>query len=216
MSLSKRPGSSPGGPEYGQSGPPAWLIFLTGIALVFAAYYLWLGFQDYVESGGLGILESAEQAELVNTATAERIATQTQSVIIRNPLPTGTPIPECMDFRVNVAVANLRAFPQPDAPILDGLTEGTVVCVLQRTADEDWYLIDRNPRTRTIEEGYIFYNIIEAVNPTPTPSNTVTPAPTVTPMPTDDITLTPTSTPDIATATGSTTAPTPTIAIPNT
>lgn len=191
MSLSKRPGSRPSGPEYGKSGPPAWLVFLVGVALVFASYYLWLGFQEYVESGGLGVLESEEQAQVISTATAQRVATQTQSVIM-NPLPTGTPIPECMDFRVTVNVANLRAFPQRDAPILDGLTQNTVVCVLGLSENGDWYLIDRNPRTRNVEEGYIFNNIIEAVNPTPTPSITLTPAPTVTPLPTEEPSITPT------------------------
>ncbi len=200
MSLSKRPGTSPSGPQYGQSGPPAWLVFLIGIAVVFAAYYLWLGFQDFIESGGLGIQESQQQAQIVSTATAERIATQTQSVIVRNPLPTGTPMPECMDFIVNVPVANMRAFALPDAPILDGLIEGTVVCALELTGEaNEWYLIDRNPRTRTIEEGYIYYNIIEAVNPTPTPTITSTPAPTITPMPTSEATATPTPPPTTST-----------------
>lgn len=213
MSLSRRPSSNPRGPEYGKSGPPAWLVFLVGVALVFAAYYLWLGFQEYIESEGLGVLESEEQAQIVSTATAQRIATQTQSVVM-NPVPTGTPIPQCEDFRVTVNVANLRAFPQRDAPILDGLTQGTVVCVLSLSADGDWYLIDRNPRTRNIEEGYIFYNIIEAVNPTPTPSTTPTPAPTVTPLPTEAATITPTPGPtDPPRSETRTPPPTPTVAL---
>lgn len=207
MSLGKRPGSAPRRPSasYGQSGPPAWLVFLVGVALVFGSYYLWMGFRQFASSGGLAIQRSTDEAQVVTTATAESQATQTQAVIIAPPV-TRTAIPACEEFRVTVPVANLRSLPALDAPVLEGIPEGDIVCVISRS--EDWYLIDRNTRTRSIEEGYMFYNIIEAVNPTPTPSLTWTPAPTVTQRPTEPPTSTPSPAPTLTPDPAATAAPT--------
>lgn len=174
-----------------RSGPPAWLVFLVAVALVFGGYYLIRGAQDFLRTGGLGVQEATERAQIIASATADREArnpTQSGAIVL---IPTGTPPPACIDFRVVVSSARVRA--SPDGAVLTGFPQGTLVCVIRRAENNDaWYLIDQNPRTRRIDEAYISEAVIEAVNPTPTPSHTPTPLPTVTPMP---ISATPTITP---------------------
>jgi hypothetical protein len=163
-----------------------------GVALVFGVYYLWIGLRDFISSGGLGIVEATEQAIEETTATA--IQAESNFVAI-TPLPTFTPLPECQDFVVVVPNAIIRASSSTTSPILDSISEGETVCVIDRAANEDWYVIDQNPLTRRIETGYMFHNIIEALNPTPTPSKTFTPPPTITSMPSPTRTITPTPAP---------------------
>lgn len=181
-----------------RSGPPAWLVFLVAVALVFGGYYLIRGAQDFLRTGGLGVQEATARAQIIASATADRearIPTQSGAIEL---IPTGTPPPACIDFRVVVSSARVRA--SPDGAVLTGFPQGTLVCVISRAeSNSAWYLIDQNPRTRRIDEAYISENVIEAVNPTPTPSRTPTPLPTVTSMP---VSATPTITPTFtATAT---------------
>ena len=192
--LGKRPSTHSKRPRHGGSSFPAWFIFLIGMALAFGAYYLWVGVNNFVASGGLGVAEATQRIVALVTATAEQVQTREASL---TPRATETPLPVCLDFVVIVPSAIVRAAPNTAAPILDALPEGTTVCVIETTAeDADWYLIDTNPRSRhRIEAGYMYYNIIEAVNPTPTPSDTFTPAPSVTPLPTITPSVTPTITP---------------------
>ena len=68
-------------------GVPAWLVFVVAVAIVLAAYYLWVGVQNYLRTGGLGVVEATRQAELIVTATADRV----QGVPTRTPVPTFTP-----------------------------------------------------------------------------------------------------------------------------
>jgi len=186
----KRPASS-----YRRGGPPSWLIFLLGIAVVFGLFYLWTGIQNFIASGGLPIFEATEQAVEVATETAVQVQTQ-QTVSTIPPRPTATPFPECIDFVVNVPSAVVREGPTTGSLALDSITEGEVVCVISRAeTNPEWYLIDENPATRRIEPAYMFEDIIQALNPTPTPTNTFTPAPTVTPVPTATPTLSPTPAP---------------------
>ena len=165
------------------SGPPTWFVFLVAIALVFAAYYIWLGLRDFVQTGGLGISEATEQAIVVATATAERI------VQIQTELPTArpslTPIPECQDFVVIVPNAIVRARPSTSSAIVTSFFENDVVCVIGREGDTEWYIIDSNPETMRINIAFMHESVIRALNPTLTPTNTSTPAPTVTPLSTN-------------------------------
>ncbi|MFN8377367.1 MAG: SH3 domain-containing protein [Anaerolineae bacterium] len=160
----------------GGGGPPGWLIVLVAVALVFAGFYLLQGTQTFFRTGGLGVQEATERAQAVSTATAERVTRMaTQPTELR---PSATPQPECQDFRVIVPNAVVRAQPSASSGILTGLTQGTVVCVLGRAGDPEWYVIDLNPATRRLDEAYMNEVVIEAVHPTPTSLPTVTPAPT--------------------------------------
>lgn len=192
--LGKKPPSHstrPRRPRYPDNSVPAWLVFLMGMAIVFGGYYLWQGVADFIASGGLGVAEATQRVTVLDTATAEQIQAQIDRL---TPRATWTPMPECIDFVVIVPTALVRELPSTASAVLDALPEGEIVCVIgQDPTDSEWYIIDRNPRTtRRIEPGYMFYNIIDALNPTPTPSDTFTPAPTVTPAP-----ATPTPTPTV-------------------
>jgi len=194
----------------GSGGAPAWLVFVVAVAIVFATYYLWLGVQNYLRTGGLGVAEATRQAELIITATAVRV----QSVPSLTPVPTFTPVPPCQDFVVSVPSAIVRDQPNPRAAIVTSLAAGETVCVLGREGSSEWYSIDHNPRTRRLELVYMHETVIEAVNPTPTPSLTPTPLPTVTPLPSATPTPSPeprpTRTPDPAATDTPTPTPTPT------
>lgn len=165
-------------------GPPTWFIFLIAVAIVFGGYYLLRGAQQFVMTGGLGVDESTAQAQSQGSATAVWITPRATSGSVQL-LPTGTPVPECLDFRVSVPNAIVRSQPGPSGAIETGMTQGEIVCVLGRAeGNPEWYLIDMNPDTRRIEAAYMNEDVIEAVNPTPTPSRTPLPLPTVTPGPT--------------------------------
>jgi hypothetical protein len=199
MTLGKRPRTQPRRSQYGyggrstNSGPPAWLVFLMGIALVFGVYYLWSGFQEYLSTGGLGAAEATNRAMTVIPPTQEAADAEAPSFSESGftAVPSATEIPPCMDFAVSVPSAIVRAQPSTNSAILDSLSQGETVCVRGQEANGDWYVIDRNPNTRRLETAYMSSDIIEAVNPTPTPTQTLTPAPSVTDAPT----LTPSRTP---------------------
>lgn len=195
--FSRKPSSQSKRLSYGRSGPPTWLAFLLGIALVFGVYYLWTGFRNFLSTSGFGVVEATEQSVAQDTATAAMIEIQQQ---INTPLPSATPLPECLDFQVVVDAAVVRERPSTNSTPLDTWKYGEIVCVINREEDSEWYLIDRNPRTRRIENAYMREDVIDAINPTPTPTRTYTPAPTVTDAPTFTPTQTftpaPTVTPD--------------------
>jgi hypothetical protein len=178
MSLGRRP---PRVSRRGGNGPPAWLIFLVGVALVFGGYYLWLGAQNFLRTGGRGVVEATERAVIVASATAERVI----PTRLATTQFTATPVPECMTFIVSVPNARVRAAPSESSATITSYFANEEVCVLGRAApDSEWYMIDQNPRTRRQELAYMHESVLKALNPTPTPSNTPTPLPTVTSMPT--------------------------------
>ncbi len=192
------------------SGAPAWLVLVVAVAIVFGAYYLWVGVQNYLRTGGLGVVEATRQAELVVTATAARV----RSVPTRTPVASFTPVPPCQDFVVSVPSAIVRGQPTTRGQIVTSLSAGQTVCVLGREGSSEWYAIDQNPRTRRVELAYMHETVIQPLNPTATPSRTPTPLPTVTPLPTLTPTLSPTprptDTPDPAATATPTPSPTPT------
>jgi hypothetical protein len=184
MTLGRRPTN-----QRGRDGLPAWLIFLIGIALVFGVYYVWLGVQSFLRSGGRGIIESTQSAALVSTATAASIETGIPTV-----KPTTTPFPPCDPFIVIVPNARVRAAPSDSGAVLTSFFMNDPVCVEGRAApDSEWYIIDWKPETRRVDIAYMHDSVIEAKNPTPTPTNTQKPPPSVTPQPT----LTPSRTPKV-------------------
>lgn len=183
MSFRSRPSRSGG-------GPPAWLVFLVAVAFVFGAYYVYQGAQNFIRTGGLGVEEATARAQVVSTATSQQ-ATRFATSAPMTPRPTFTPIPECQDFRVIVPNAIVREGPSESSRLLGGLNAGSIVCVLGREEGSDWYSIDRNPETQRVELAYMNEVVIEAVNPTLTPSRTPSPLPTVTTAPTDTPSITP-------------------------
>lgn len=160
----------------GGGGPPGWLILLIAVALVFGGFYLLQGATTFLRTGGLGVEEATQRAQVVSTATAQRVTRMaTQPAELR---PSATPQPECQDFRVIVPNAVVRERPDAGSGIVTGLSSGTIVCVLGRAGVPDWYLIDLNPATRRLDEAYMNEVVIEAVYPTATSLPTVTAAPT--------------------------------------
>jgi hypothetical protein len=161
---------------------PAWLVFLVAVALVFGSFYLWDGLQRYVRTGGLGVAESTARAGIVATATAERVTRG--AVMTRTPAPTPTALPECQAFRVlvvNAPTALVRAAPNSSGRVLDAFPNETDVCVLWREPNSEYYAIDSNPETQRYEIAYMHESVLEALNPTLTPSPSHTPPPSVTP-----------------------------------
>ncbi|MBK8020672.1 MAG: SH3 domain-containing protein [Chloroflexi bacterium] len=178
-----------------RSRSPSPLAFLIAIAIVFGAYYLFTGFQTYLRTGGLGVEEATRQAEVIASATADRV-TRALPVAQMTLRPTATPPPTCQDFRVSVPAGIVRETPSTSGTVVTQFTQGTVVCVLGREANSEWYTIDLNPNTRRIDLAYMHETVIEAVNPTPTATQTL-PA-TATPVPVSP-TLSPSSAASTAT-----------------
>jgi hypothetical protein len=168
-------------------GPPAWLIFLIGIAVVFGLYYVWVGAQNFLRTGGGSVAQSTSVAEVFATATAGSLRPTGQGVVIRA-TPTAV---VCEQFRVIVPSARVRDLPNENAAVIDALSQDNLVCVYGRPdPSSEWYTVDSNPNTRRIEVAYMHESVIAPVNPTPTPSRTPTLPPSVTP--TDTPTRTPT------------------------
>jgi hypothetical protein len=185
---------------------PPWLIFIIAVAVVFGLFYLWQGFQAYLRSGGLGVIETTAQAREIASATAQQIVQSRPTA-----RPTATPIPDCVAFVVEVRSAIVRERPNTNAPLVTAWPEGTQVCVIgPAPEDPEWYIVDGNPETRRVEFAYMHQDIIRALNPTLTPSKTFTPPPTVTPLPTSAATRTPTAIPTATIDPDSTDTPTAT------
>ncbi len=166
---------------------PAWLSFLIAVGLVFGGFYLFQGMQEFFRTGGLGVQEATRQAEIIASATAERVTRLpgggsgiAAAVTLR---PTATPPPPCQDFRVSVRAGIVRASPASSGAVLTQLNEGATVCVLGRETGSEWYTLDLNPNTRRIELAYMHESVIRAVNPTATPTRTLPPTRTSTPAP---------------------------------
>lgn len=191
-----------------RAGQPPWLIFLVAIAVVFGGYYLWLGVQAYLRTGGLGVIEATQQAQVQATATADRVVLNVGPTL----RPTFTPIPECKLFVVSVPSAIVRDQPNTAGQIIDSWDMGTRVCMIDRAPeDREWYIIDRDPQTRRIEFAYMHETVIVAQNPTATPTRTPTPLSTVTPLPSDTPTPTPEVIPTDTPNRNATRTPTPTV-----
>jgi hypothetical protein len=148
----------------------------------FGIYYLIRGAQTFVRTGGVGAEEATRLAETAARQITFDTPTSSGSMSI---LPTWTPQIECADFRVSVPNAIVREQPNSSGTIITGYEQGTIVCVVRREPpDGEWYLIDLDPETRRLNEAYMNEEVVEPVNPTPTPSRTFTPLPTVTLAPT--------------------------------
>lgn len=179
------------------SGPPAWIVFLAGVALIFGLYYVWLGVRDFLAYGPLPP-NPTQQAEQQMTAAFESAANKSILPTLR---PTLTPLPTCQRYTVRVEEVNVRTGPDVSADFIEKRQQGTEICVLSLQEGTGWFLIDLDPSTRRIEPGYIRADLLDAANPSPTPYPSITPAPTITltpshtPTATATVTPTPTRTP---------------------
>lgn len=181
----------PNRPSQQNNGPPAWFVFLLAVAFVFGAYYFWINLQTFMRTGGLSVAQATLYAQQKGTSTAEQRSVLQAVLPTQRPSPTSKP--PCQEFEVVAPSGIMRQQPTTASPLVDSLTEGTIICVLQGQAGADgflWYLIDRDPITRRIEVGYMREDIIEAKNPTPTPSPTPMLPPTITPTATPTATQT--------------------------
>lgn len=168
-----------------QSNLPGWFVFILAVTLVFGIYFMWVGLQDYLAAG---LPLPTPTATDDNTVFDPEFSLSVSAT----PVPTRTPVPECLEFVVSVPSAIIRQQPTTASAILDTVPEGEAICVISQYADTEWYLIDFNRRTNRLEEAYMHEDVIEAANPTLTPTDTFTPPPSVTPMPTVPVTETPT------------------------
>ncbi|MBC8098854.1 MAG: hypothetical protein H7Y11_05390 [Armatimonadetes bacterium] len=212
MSYGRRPPTLPKHtPPRGGNNTPAWLVFLLAIALVFGVYYLWRGANTFLQTGGLGVVESTSQA-----ATSARLQPTLPPVVdvfgVTLPV-TPTPLPPCQDFIVTAATAIVRSDPTVRGNILATVNQADIVCVVAQEAFGEWvwYTLDTNPLTRRLDPGYMREDVIVPLNPTLTPSQTFTPAPSVTPTATFTPSITPTRTPTMTRDPRATDTPTPTL-----
>ena len=172
-------------------------------------YYLLLGFQTYLSTGGLGVEAATERAAII--ATTQAVEAATNAVPTNTLFPSRTPIPPCEIWLVDVESAIIRRFASTDSAIVEARERGAEVCILEPVGQTEWYLVDVDPDTRRVEEGYMRNDVISPLNPTLTPSDTVTPLPTVTPIvPTETPVPTQTFTPDPDTSPSPTRTPSPT------
>ncbi|GAB1420595.1 hypothetical protein MASR2M15_07020 [Anaerolineales bacterium] len=167
-----------------RKGPPAWFIFLLGTAFVFGVYFLWNRAADFVSGGALDFL-SPTPTLTVTVSNIDTLLSDPFSEIVSPVEGTlaFTPSPRCLDFEVIVDSAIVRQSPVLGAGIVTSFARGEVVCILEHDAERGWYHIDVNARTRRIEDGYMFEDLLLAINPTPTPTITPTMPPTVTLIP---------------------------------
>jgi len=186
-----------------QTPLPGWFVFILAVTLVFGFYFMWIGFQDYLAGGTLAPTATPTSDE-ISVFNPEFSLSGTAT-----PVPTRTPVPACIEFVVSVPSAIIRQQPTTASAILDTVPEGEIICVIQPYLDTDWYLIDFNQRTNRLEEAYMHSDVIDAANPTLTPTDTFTPPPSVTPEPTQPTTNTPTPTATHTRNPGDTDTPTP-------
>jgi hypothetical protein len=184
-----------------RSGPSPLLVVVIGAFVVFGGYYVWTGFLSFLEDRGDITVQITREVQATSTAQA---APQHPTIFVP---ATFTPLPPCIPFVVNVERAVYRDCPSTDdkqCPRVDSLTYGTEVCVYSRARENpEWYVVELNPGGAYRDIVFMHESVIEAVNPTPTPTATLPPLPTVTPLPTDTPPptrpITPTETPDQAT-----------------
>ncbi len=190
----------------GRSGPPPWLVILTAAMLVFGGYFIWSGIRTYLSTSVPGVVPPVTEAARVTVGVSP------PPDLRFTPPPTRTPVPACQDFVVTVPEAIIRQCPSTTCAMKGVRHEGDIVCVLEREyTSAEWYIIDLDDSPFFTDVAYMHQSIIRAVNPTPTPSVTMTALPTLTPLPSSTPLPTPppTDTPNPATPPTSTPTFTP-------
>ncbi len=167
-------------PPY-RSGPSPVLVVVIAAFLVFGGYFVWTGLLNFFEAQGDINHNITQVARSTETAEARPTATRPYFPV------TFTPLPPCQTFVVDVESAVYRECPSKDntkCPVRDTVPYGTELCVYARAPENpEWYVVELNPGGAYRDIVYIHESVVEAANPTPTPSLTFTPAPTVSPAP---------------------------------
>jgi hypothetical protein len=186
------------------------LIVAVGMLLVFGGYFVWSGFLNFLDDQGNIMADVTKTKQAFTTATAEAIQ---RSPTIYVPA-TFTPLPPCQTFIVSVTNAKLRECPSTndqECPFREIIPYGTELCIYDRARDyPEWYVVELNPGGAFRDIVFIHESVVEAANPTPTPTLTVTPRPTIspTPSPTPQPTVIPSPTDTLNPATPPTPTPT--------
>lgn len=184
------------------------LIIVVGGLLVFGGYYVWTGFLSFLEDRGNITADVTRQA--FSTATAQA-ATMPPTAFVRI---SATPLPPCQYFRTTVN-AKLRECPAVDdinCPHREIVPPGTELCVYSRARENtEWYVVELNPGGAFRDIVYVSDTVVEPVNPTPEPTDTLTPLPTITLTPTPAVPTPPPATPTDTADPSLTDTPAPTI-----
>ncbi len=166
---------------------PFWLLISGAALLVFGGYALYIGVTSFLaQSGNIGApLTATVQNKAQQTELALQLSV-TEAISVPTRLPTNTPIPPCMDFRVNVVKAKVRECAKDTCPTLELMyAQNAVVCVFGGApAATDWYTVNVRPDSLYPELAYMHSSVLDAIHPTPRPTRTATALPTVTLIPT--------------------------------
>ena len=170
----------------GSSGPPAWLVVLVAAMIVFGGYFIYAGVRNYMASGLQGAFLAQATRSAADTPSAFDLDVTATLDLRFTPAPSRTPVPDCQDFAVTVPEAIIRECASTNCAIKDVRHEGDVVCVLERDyVQAEWYIIDLDESRFFTDLAYMHESLMQAVNPTPTPTITPSPQPTGTPTAVD-------------------------------
>lgn len=173
---------------------PIWLVVLGAAVFVFGGFTLYTGVLNFLSGGGnitspatatsASALEQTQLALIPTTLSVDSIQIPTR-------LPTRTPLPPCLEFRVVVVKARVRDCPKDTCPTQDTmLSQGATVCVFGTVPEAtDWYQVNLRPDSSYPEIAYMHASVLDAVRPTVRPTRTppgerlatVTPVPTASP-----------------------------------
>lgn len=177
-----------------RQGPPATMIVLAAVVMVFGGYLLWTGFMNWVDEGSQGARLVQQTRVSGASATAEAFYNRPTLALF----PSITPIPACEYFTVRGPdAAFVRECPSSECKDVSFVNPDVSVCVVGRGDDpqynraSEWLKVILEPDSVLPDIYYMHQSVLRAVNPTPTRTPTFEPLPTITRTPR------PTSTPSI-------------------
>jgi hypothetical protein len=171
---------------------PVWLVVVGAAVFVFGGFTLYNGVLNFLSGGGNitapVTATSVSALEQTQQALNQPAPNSGDTIQIPTRLPTRTPIPPCVEFRVIVIKARVRDCPKDTCPTQDSLlSQGAKVCVIGVVPEAtEWYQVNLRPDSSFPELAFMHESVLEAVRPTARPTRTPTGErlPTVTPIPT--------------------------------
>jgi hypothetical protein len=170
---------------YGRRGPSTPLVIVITITLVLTCFLIWFGTLNWFQSHGF---PGSEQTQTANPDSASTSDPRFPTFDLG---PSPTPIPECMDFQVDVSSALMRECPDQSCQIRFTVNYQHRVCVYGKAEastdyplGNEWYVVDINANGAFRDLVYMHESVLKPVNPTPRPTQTLTPLPTITLTPT--------------------------------